>query len=194
VEATAAEGKSRWQREGHALGFELCQTIKNILVDQGEHDRWSRRARERMTIIREEFPWLQSDGSVIVSDSNGTVKWWTFAGGRANATLANEIGTTTRSRVQHDNFAVGFTSDLPLKEIESAIAEMRSNDEAGMCGAVDEQAIEGLKFSKCVPKGLAIELLQERLKDSKATASVLANPVRFVRGLDSNGEASKIDH
>ena len=39
--------------------------------------------------------------------------------------------------------------------------------------AVDEESIDGLKFSECVPKKLAIELLQERLKDPKATTSVL---------------------
>ena len=90
VEATGCgNGKSRWQGEGQALGFELCQTIKSILNDEADRDLWSRRARERIAIVRADFPWLEMDSSILVTDSNGTVKWWTFAGGHANATLAN---------------------------------------------------------------------------------------------------------
>ena len=150
--STSAEGKSRWQGEGQALGFEPCQTIKNILIDQAEHDRWSRWARERIAIIREEFPWLEGDGSVLVTDSNGTARWWTFAGGRANATLANELGTATRIRVQHDNFAVSFTSGTPFKDVESGITDLRSRDAIGLRPAIDEQSIDALKFAEYVPK------------------------------------------
>ena len=53
VEATAAEGKSRWQGEGQSLGYELCQTIKSVLTDEAEREHWSRRARERIAIIRD---------------------------------------------------------------------------------------------------------------------------------------------
>jgi ATP-dependent Lhr-like helicase len=180
VEATTAEGKSRWQGEGQALGYRICQTIKSVLTDEAERDRWSRRARERITIIRAEFPWLEIDSSTVVTDSYGKVKWWTFAGGHANATLAHELATATRSRVQHDNFTVSFASDIQSKKIESGIAELCSRDETGMCPAVDEESIDGLKFSECVPKELAIELLQERLKDPQATASILRSLVKFV--------------
>jgi ATP-dependent Lhr-like helicase len=181
VEATAAEGKSRWQGEGQALGYELCQQIKRVLADEAEHECWSRRTRERIAIIREEFAWVESDSnSVIVTDSNRAAKWWTFAGGRANATLANELGAITKGRVQHDNFTLSFTSAVSLKEIKSAIAELRSRDVGGMRPAVDEASIDGLKFSECIPKELAIELLQERLKNPQATASILRSLVKFV--------------
>lgn len=180
VETTAAEGKSRWQGVGQALGYELCQTIKRVLMDHGEHEHWSRRARERITTLREDFSWLESESSTVVTDSNGQARWWTFAGGHANATLANELATMTRSRVQHDNFSLSFASDIPSKEIEFGIGELRSRDAADMRPAVDEESIHGLKFSKCVPKELAIELIQERLKDPQATASVLRSLVKFV--------------
>jgi ATP-dependent Lhr-like helicase len=181
VESTAAEGKSRWQGEGQALGYELCQTIKRVLTDQSEREFWSRRAKERIAVIRENFSWLESDSSVIVTDSNGTAKWWTFAGGRANATLANEVGTKKRSRVQHDNFTVSFVSDMPSKEIESTIAEIRRRDATKMSAAVDEQAIGGLKFSECLPKPVALEMLQKRMTDSQALGRVLRQPIRFAK-------------
>jgi ATP-dependent Lhr-like helicase len=181
VESTAADGKSRWQGEGQALGCELCQTIKRVLTDQSEREFWSRRARERIAVIRANFSWLESDSSVIVTDSNGTAKWWTFAGGRANATLANEVGTKKRRRVHHDNFTVTFASDVPFKEIECAIAEIGRRDATGMCAPVDEQAIGGLKFSECLPKPVALEMLQERMTDSQALGRVLQQQIRFAK-------------
>jgi len=179
VESTAAEGRSRWQGEGQALGYELCQTIKRVLRERAERDCWSRRARERIAIIREEFPWLESDSSVIVADSNGTAKWWTFAGGRANATLANEVGTKKRFRVQHDNFTVSFVSNVQSEEIESTIAEIRSRARTGMCAGVDEQALGGLKFSECLPQQLAFEMLQKRMTDNQALGRLLQQAIRF---------------
>ncbi len=116
----------------------------------------------------------------MITDAIGKVKWWTFAGGHANATLAHELATATKSRVQHDSFSLSFASDIPSKTIESGIAELRSRDVSGMRPAVDEESIEGLKFSECVSKGLALELLRERFKDPLATASALRTLVKFV--------------
>jgi hypothetical protein len=45
---------------------------------------------------------------------------------------------------------------------------------------VSEDAIEGLKFSTCVPRGLARRMLARRLGDASAVRTVLAEPLRFV--------------
>jgi hypothetical protein len=46
--------------------------------------------------------------------------------------------------------------------------------------AVDEQAIEGLKFSACLPHELALDMLQSRLGDPVSLQWVLNQPVRLV--------------
>jgi ATP-dependent helicase Lhr and Lhr-like helicase len=57
---------------------------------------------------------------------------------------------------------------------------VRAGDVSRMRAAVDEQAIEGLKFSACVPRELALDMLQSRLSDAPSIAQVLQQPVRFV--------------
>jgi ATP-dependent Lhr-like helicase len=47
--------------------------------------------------------------------------------------------------------------------------------------AVDEQAIQGLKFSECLPHDLALNMLQMRLGDPQAMQWVLEQPARFIR-------------
>ena len=46
--------------------------------------------------------------------------------------------------------------------------------------AVDEHAIEGLKFSECLLHDLALDMLRTRLCDPAATSSALHSPLRFV--------------
>lgn len=181
VETTAAEGKSRWQGEGQALGYELCQTIKGVLADKAERDHWSRRARERLAVIREDFPWLETDASFVVADSNGATTWWTFAGDQANATLAPEIARITRSIVWQDCFRINFRSDRSLGEIEHVVSMIRSRSANDFKASVADEAIDGLKFCECLPKNVARELLEERLQDRDAAAKVLKEKIRFVQ-------------
>jgi len=101
-------------------------------------------------------------------------------GGRANTTIANELGTTRGIRLQHDNFTVSFTPDTASKQIESAIDELRSRDAAKMRPAIDEESIDGLKFSECVLKKLAIELLRERLVDFDSIMDLFNKRVKFL--------------
>ena len=46
--------------------------------------------------------------------------------------------------------------------------------------AVDERALEGLKFAECLPPGLATAVVRARLADPAGVADVLGNPVRTV--------------
>jgi ATP-dependent helicase Lhr and Lhr-like helicase len=114
VEATEDTGRSRWKGEGQGLGFRLSQAIKRILSTNQASERWSRRARERMSEIRQEFPWLELDSSVAVITDGEAVEWWTFGGNRANATLARQLAHEIGSKVTHDSFTLTFESTVNL--------------------------------------------------------------------------------
>lgn len=45
---------------------------------------------------------------------------------------------------------------------------------------MDESAIDGLKFSECLPRDLALQMLEQRLSDPDAVRSVLESQVRLV--------------
>jgi ATP-dependent Lhr-like helicase len=178
VEATAMEGKSRWQGEAQALGYELCQSMKAVLVEDSERELWSRRTRERLAELRAKFEWLEENGSVVLTTANGTITWWTFGGIKANAMLASEFGN-----VQRDNLSLSFSSKLVPREIESRITELRVGDVKEMRPPIEEDSICGLKFSECLPSELAVRLLQNRLSDPQGIRSVLKAPVKFAREL-----------
>ena len=64
--------------------------------------------------------------------------------------------------------------------IEQAIEKLRAHDVTLMKPAVDEQAIEGLKFSECVPHNLVLHMLGLRLSDPHAIQDTLERHVRFI--------------
>jgi ATP-dependent Lhr-like helicase len=180
VEAIDTGGRSRWKGARPGLGFRLCQSIKQLLADDSDREWWSKRARQQIRAIRDEFPWLESDATVIVRARHDKPEWWTFAGTGANATLAYELSQATKSRVTSDSFTVTFDSHVSFNTIEESLGRLRACDVDAMGVAVNEQGIAGLKFSECLPRQLALNMLRRRLRDPAATRCVLEQPIRLV--------------
>ena len=180
VEASKEKGRSRWTGKGQALSFRLCQAIKQILAMDDERTYWSNRARQQMTSVRSEFAWLEPEGTVLVHGNNGTTEWWTFAGLAANATLGNELVQVTKSRVTFDSFSITFEPQVSVNTIEEALHVLETRNVHTMGPAVEEKAIEGLKFAQCLPHDLAVCTLEARLRDPSAVEYVLRQPKRIV--------------
>lgn len=180
VEATDATGRTRWKGEGRGLGYRLSQSIKSILASNEENPRWSRRATDRTKEIRKEFTWLRKDSTVAIMGRNGQSEWWTFGGYRANATIAWQLAQEMQSKVSHDSFTLTFESAVKLQEVQRAIDAIHEHDIAAMRPVVDEAAIDGLKFSDCLPVELAKKMLERRLQEPEATRRIIEESVGFV--------------
>jgi hypothetical protein len=162
------------------IGFQLCQAMQHLLATDDPRETWSRRARQQLETVRAEFRWLDADGTVVVADQQGGAEWWTFAGMGANATLAHELAQATHRHIRYDSLSVTFEPPISFNTLEQALAELRTQDVNLLRPIVDERAIEGLKFSACLPHDLALDMLRARLCDPAATSSALHSPLRFV--------------
>ena len=180
VKATETQGRSRWKGERPGLGFQLCQSIKHRLAGDDDCAMWSTRARQQIAAIQKEFVWLDTDGTVVLLEKNGTAEWWTFAGTGANAMLAYALSQAMEHRATYDSFTVTFEAYVSRNTLKLALGELRAHDVNEMSVAVEEHAIEGLKFSECLPRDLALDMLRTRLCDSPAVQYILEQPVRYV--------------
>lgn len=181
VEATDQKGRSRWKGEGGWLGYRLVQAILRVLASNANAECWSRRAQEQIGATRLEFPWIERDSTVALVDGSARLTWWNFAGGRANAVLANELAQLTTSRVEYDSFSLSFESHTQFAQLQNAVAELRNRAVEEMKPAVDDRAIDGLKFSECLPLSFAKEMLESRIHDSVAVRDTLAQRFRSGR-------------
>jgi ATP-dependent Lhr-like helicase len=180
VEPAEDAGRSRWRGEGQFLSRELCGAIRRCLAGDEVSPRWSRRAVSQIEAVRSEFPWLrQDDASVLVASDRSSI-WWTFSGGRANLALAHELVQRTGARVTSDNFGIRFPARFDPGIVEHQIQGLREAHPGGLEPPVDEQAVDGLKFSECLPLMLATRVVQSRLSDSRSVGEVLLQPVRVV--------------
>lgn len=180
VEPSEATGRSLWKGAGRGLDYRLSQSIHQILASQKESERRSRRARERLEEIRHEFSWLTTDSSVVVLGPDRVTEWWTYGGVRANATLARQLAQETQGKVTYDSFTLTFESSVQLEDVKMAIEAIRQGDVSEMYPFVDEAAVDGLKFSECLPLEFATDMLERRLQDPDATRRVLQQNVRFL--------------
>ena len=112
------------------LGLEICQQVRRILISDHSFPYLDISAaavleqkRSRMRII------LETDRNCIEHASDEML-WWTFAGGRINATLRYALEIFTGDwKVIPDNYCIRFRGEnVSLGRVRSAIAELRSAD------------------------------------------------------------------
>jgi ATP-dependent Lhr-like helicase len=133
-----------------------------------------------MSQVRNDFSWLTPDASVVIANKTGELEWWTFAGQRANGSLITALAQAARARITVDSLAIRFEPHVSLNDVDKAIEEIRAHDVAELLPTIDEAAIDGLKFSECLPTELALHLLRMRSRDEAGVRQLLREPVRFV--------------
>ena len=180
VEPAEDVGRSRWRGEGQFLSRALCGAIRQTLAGDEVSPRWSARTVRRMEAIRADFPWLTADESNVLVSSDGDTTWWTFGGGRANAALAQELARRTGARVTSDNFAVRFPVKFDARAAEQLVQDLVDVVPEQIIPQASEQALDGLKFSECLPLDLATRVVQARLSDDRGVAEVQERSTRIV--------------
>ncbi len=165
------------------LGFSLCQAMRRLLAGEEMSWCWSRRAQDGRTRIRQEHAWANGEGATLLSRPPSGAEWWTFAGTKANATLAGELARMCGARVEHDAPSIIVDGAESVPAIEEVVRRLAEADIAAMQPHVEEEALDGLKFSQCLPKELALAMLATRFRDRPAVRAVLSQPLRALRGV-----------
>lgn len=181
VEPADGGGRARWTGLGIAgLSFELSRAMRDVLIGANPPVKLTHRATARLAGIRDQDAGLaRADGTVIIRAGSGDVRWWTWAGYRANATLASTLSGLTDPMQNHEDNYIRLRKDLLPAEWRASSAGAA----ARIClPQVDEKALAGLKFSKALPDRLATATLAARLADVGGAAAVLAEPTWFAIG------------
>jgi ATP-dependent helicase Lhr and Lhr-like helicase len=177
VTPSEAKGRSQWMGSSSPLSFELCQSIRQVLAADDTATYWSVRAREAIDAMRSEFPWCRGDGTTVVATGEGTCRWWTFAGLRANAALAESFRNEGVKAVA-ENFFLQIHADQT--DVQSGVLDrIRSRRDDEWPTPSPEAALDLLKFSECLPRESAMGLLRARLLDLSALRHVTGESVTY---------------
>jgi ATP-dependent helicase Lhr and Lhr-like helicase len=179
VEPADGGGKARWIFPGMGgASFALSRAIRDVLLGADPPVRLTRRARAALAEAREVAPELVHPGGTVISRGpTGDVRWWTWAGWRANATLIATLGEMADPAQRVEEFFVRLRGDATPQAWKARLTDI----EEGLClPAVDDKALDGLKFSIALPRRIAEATLAARLADLDGAKIALAEPHRFL--------------
>jgi ATP-dependent Lhr-like helicase len=162
------------------LGFELCQRIKAVLMDEAPypylHEAAVPELQDRRAdlgeLLRRPGPAVQLDGAMA--------RWWTFAGGRINHTLKYALEILEGWKAVADNFLVRIEGDgISHDTVRTAIRKL--SDPAWWQDPKTTHALLSRlpdyrlsKFQPCLPEKYAVEMVGAYLLDVAGTERWLA--------------------
>ena len=168
------------------LGYRLCQAMRDVLARDENRDEWSQRAIQTLREVRQEFAWLAASGTTLrhsqsADGASHEIEWWTFAGTKANAAFRSILQQLVGSPVDADACSLRFDASVAGDDAEQAITSMTMMPREQVAAEIDPTAIDGLKFSQCVPPAMAAAVLQGRMSDRPAIDAVLGDRRHLVR-------------
>ncbi|MGW3378627.1 DEAD/DEAH box helicase [Streptomyces albogriseolus] len=182
VEPVDEGGRAKWSGFGahRVRSFTLARAVRDVLLGEDPPVSLTRRAEARLAAAREKHLDVVRPAGTVITRRGDDVRWWTWAGHRANATLAASLPSVVlRHRTVDDRF-VRLRDDVTPQAWRAAV------EDAGTgltLPDVDPHAVRGLKFAEALPARLAEATLGARLGDSEGARAALAEPVRFSLGV-----------
>ncbi|WP_241672284.1 hypothetical protein [Streptomyces sp. IB2014 016-6] len=185
VEPADGGGVAKWT-SGSLIGlsFALARTMREILLGADPPVSLTRRAELCLATWREEEAHeIVDPGGTLVVRQGGDVRWWTWAGYRANATLAATLSSIADPVQRPTDCYVRLREDL-TRDMWRASREAAGGGAVLVLPDVDRRAVQGLKFSTALPERLAVATVAARLADFDGARTALQEPVRFQVGSD----------
>lgn len=182
VEPADGGGKARWY--GSVLdgaSYELARAMRDVILGQDPPVQLTERAVTYLAQLRENAIETAHPGGTVITRADEDVRWWTWAGFRANATLTATLAGLTDEKQRFNELYVRLRPDLTPQ----LWAEHTSDAAERLClPEIDDKALRGLKFSEALPSHLARTTVAQRLASTDRAASVLGEPIRHTLQLD----------
>ncbi|MEL5953199.1 DEAD/DEAH box helicase [Streptomyces sp. CLV115] len=180
VEPVDGGGIAKWS-SGTFMGLShaLTRAMRAVLLGSDPVVSLTRRADVCLQEWREtEGPHIVHPAGTLVARKGNDVRWWTWAGYRANATLGATLSSIADPVQRPTDCYLRLREDLSHVMWRSAI-EAAAAAPAMVLPDVDPRAVHGLKFSAALPLRLATATVAARLADFDGARAVLAEPKRL---------------
>lgn len=179
VEPADLRGRSRWLGSGPPMSYEMAQAVRGVLLEGLDDTYLTKRSRDALVGVRDEFAWVgQADTVLVIDDEADRSRWWSFAGDKYNAAIADQL-RQPGLRIASDGLGVtvqrGSTAESLAEAVQGEINRARTALSSGNYkhGNSFEGSVSGLKFAELVP-GRLLDLLSvgrfNPASEAKATA------------------------
>lgn len=182
VEPSVQGGKVQWLSMPQPLSYALSDAVRRVLLGAiPEGVRLTQRSQDKIADLRAQYAHrVEPSGTVVTAHDDSRVRWWTWAGARANAVLmaalsevAPELFETTTA---FDNWQITLRGDATGGAVASALAAARQRfgrEIEDAAPEVDERAVRQLTFSELLPLSLSVRTVAERMSDRDGVSRVM---------------------
>ncbi|MER6158612.1 DEAD/DEAH box helicase [Streptomyces sp. NPDC001868] len=180
VEPVESGGIAKWSGGTLAgLSYALTRAMRDVLLGADPPVSLTRRAEACLQEwCDEDAPHLVHPGGTLVARQGNDVRWWTWAGYRANATLGATLPSIADPVQRPTDCYLRLRENLNPHMWRAALDSAKAGPSL-VLPDVDQRAVRGLKFSAALPQRLAVATLSARLADFDGAQAVLSEPVRF---------------
>lgn len=153
LEPVKEGGKARWMGGARSLSREVCQGIRTVLA-QGAPDlvTLSQRAKTALQFLRDDLCISPGTHFISTRPDEATVRTWTFAGTRANRTMARNA-SVAGAKVKFDALCVQAPASM-LDQWPGQTIELTDDELSSFA--------ESVKFSTCIPRHLLVDTIVAR--------------------------------
>ena len=182
VEPIVADGRSKWMGDGQPLSAAVCDAIRNVLAGEDPPGVvLTTRASERLDRLRASFRWVQPGKTAVTLGESG-MRWWTFAGLHANASIMAGMGDLLGG-TRPDNLFIKLADDT------ATVESIRAH-----CAALDAESLPvswiatdlaaNLKFTDCLPEDVALDVAGARVADPVGVQRISSESIISVQGAE----------
>jgi len=185
------EGRpARWSGVPRFLSYDVCQTMRELLVVDAVDPSWSKRASATMELLRAEHAFLRDERAPRI-ERKDEITWWTFAGGAANLLLARMIEEALGAKAiaRNTNIKLIDGAGKSRAALDELVARWRSEarptDDDALRVALAVKRGRLSKFEPCLPEPLLRALAARTTLDVGGARAALTQ----TEGTDGRGAA-----
>jgi ATP-dependent Lhr-like helicase len=184
VEPAESGAYPRWFGRPLMLSRALCQAMRLVLTEDATAPSWSKRAVASVQALRERHGFLRDARLPLTTEPDGSMKWWTFAGGRGNRLLATVLQATLSGRVTPGNEAIRFAGDAALsgahirQSIRTLAQRGRLSWSDALTGTDTSSNTRVSKFQPCLPPDIERELVARETMSPEDANLALSDFIR----------------
>lgn len=186
VEPSPTAADSKWSSMPQPESFALCDATRRVLLGADMSGvLLSKRAVTKLDELREEYaPRVADQATALVREATGRLRWWTWAGARANAVLVSALLEVAPELLDesraYNNWQIGLRGDVTAGTLGSVLRDVRQAlliEPTRFLPQIDARALKALKFSELLPLELAIGTMAERTGEPEKAAEISARPI-----------------
>jgi ATP-dependent Lhr-like helicase len=153
----------------------LCRSMRSVAAGIDVPAQLTQRGEAQRASLRDRFWWADDVKTTVVTEGDD-VRWWTFAGLRANVELAEQFGTLASGARSRDNLSIQLVAGTQAGDVVEGVRALR---ELGFPPYTwpDSDRTPLPKFAECLPPEFALLTVAARATDQASLSTCLAEAV-----------------